>query len=69
MKSHALMFISCFVLYRNCKRFLTSSLFIFFSLKTSFLKWNPDLDGAVSEYIKAGKAYVIMCYINVHEGL
>ncbi|XP_053402609.1 gamma-soluble NSF attachment protein-like [Mercenaria mercenaria] len=26
-------------------------------LKTSFLKWNPDLDGAASEFIKAATCY------------
>ena len=33
---------------------LTIVLFLF-SMKTSFFKWKPDLDGAAAAYTKAGK--------------
>lgn len=39
---------------------------ICFSLKTSFLKWSPDIDGAVSEYTKAG---MFMAESEVHRNL
>jgi len=28
-------------------------------MKTSFTKWNPDPDGAASEYIKAGNKIIL----------